>query len=85
MKFYIVLGTFTLPFALRFLASSATARPSTLQKQIYNKVARTLVAFEYLWYQAWVQSIEQAKAGLQVIAALLANRQDGVGTGGHYG
>jgi dynein heavy chain len=31
----------------------------------YNKVARTLVAFEYLWYQAWVQSIETAKAGLQ--------------------
>lgn len=34
--------------------------------KIYNKVARTLVAFEYLWYQAWVQSIDQAKAGLQV-------------------
>jgi len=31
----------------------------------YNKVAKTLVAFEYLWYQAWVQSIDQAKAGLQ--------------------
>eukprot|EP00940_MAST-03C_sp_MAST-3C-sp2_P002393 g2393.t1 len=31
----------------------------------YNKVARTLVAFEYLWYQAWVQSVETAKAGLQ--------------------
>jgi len=29
------------------------------------QVARTLVAFEYLWYQAWVQSIDQAKAGLQ--------------------
>jgi dynein heavy chain len=33
--------------------------------RLYNKVARTLVAFEYLWYQAWVQSIETAKAGLQ--------------------
>jgi len=32
---------------------------------IYNKVARMLVAFEYLWYQAWVQSTEQSKAGLQ--------------------
>ena len=31
----------------------------------YNKVARTLVAFEYLWYQAWRESIETAKAGLQ--------------------
>eukprot|EP00935_MAST-01C_sp_MAST-1C-sp1_P000949 g949.t1 len=33
--------------------------------RIYNKVARMLVAFEYLWYQAWVQSIDQAKSGLQ--------------------
>ncbi|GMH89960.1 hypothetical protein TrVE_jg7050 [Triparma verrucosa] len=33
--------------------------------KMYNKVARTLVAFEYLWYQAWVQSIDQAKTGLQ--------------------
>jgi dynein heavy chain len=32
--------------------------------RIYNKVARMLVAFEYLWYQAWVQSIDQAKSGL---------------------
>jgi dynein heavy chain len=33
--------------------------------RVYNKVARMLVAFEYLWYQAWVQSIDQAKTGLQ--------------------
>eukprot|EP00949_MAST-11_sp_MAST-11-sp1_P002825 g2825.t1 len=31
----------------------------------YNKVARTLVAFEYLWYEAWCRSIETSKAGLQ--------------------
>ena len=31
----------------------------------YNKVARTLIAFEYLWYEAWCGSIEAAKAGLQ--------------------
>ena len=31
----------------------------------YNKVARTLVAFEYLWYEAWCRSIEAARAGLQ--------------------
>jgi dynein heavy chain len=31
----------------------------------YNKVARTLIAFEYLWYEAWCTSIETAKAGLQ--------------------
>ncbi|TYZ61675.1 hypothetical protein PybrP1_000691 [[Pythium] brassicae (nom. inval.)] len=33
--------------------------------RMYNKVARTLVAFEYIWYQAWVQYIDTAKAGLQ--------------------
>ena len=33
--------------------------------KMYNKLARTLVAFEYLWHQAWVQSIDQAKSGLQ--------------------
>ena len=33
--------------------------------KMYNKVARTLVAFEFLWYKAWVQSIDQAKTGLQ--------------------
>eukprot|EP01029_Cantina_marsupialis_P009141 TRINITY_DN2137_c0_g3_i1.p1 TRINITY_DN2137_c0_g3~~TRINITY_DN2137_c0_g3_i1.p1 ORF type:complete len:3476 (-),score=1129.85 TRINITY_DN2137_c0_g3_i1:3796-14223(-) len=31
----------------------------------YNKVARTLVTFEYLWYEAWCRSIERAKTGLQ--------------------
>lgn len=31
----------------------------------YNKVARTLVAFEYLWYEAWCKSVDAAKAGLQ--------------------
>lgn len=49
-----------------FSSAFTRCRRSFGVKQIYNKVARTLVAFEYLWYQAWVQSIEQAKAGLQV-------------------
>ncbi|GBG33121.1 Dynein heavy chain 5, axonemal [Hondaea fermentalgiana] len=40
----------------------------------YNKVARTLVAFEYLWFQAWQQSIETAKAGLQ--ATLIIRHPD---------
>lgn len=31
----------------------------------YNKVARTLIAFEYLWYEAWCGSVDAAKAGLQ--------------------
>eukprot|EP01138_Halocafeteria_seosinensis_P007479 gb/GECG01007645.1/.p1 GENE.gb/GECG01007645.1/~~gb/GECG01007645.1/.p1 ORF type:complete len:3314 (+),score=514.53 gb/GECG01007645.1/:1-9942(+) len=42
----------------------------------YNKVARTLVAFEYLWYQAWVDSIEDAKAGLQA-TLLIRHPEDG--------
>ncbi|KAJ1436632.1 dynein heavy chain family [Ochromonadaceae sp. CCMP2298] len=33
--------------------------------RLYNKVARTLIAFEYLWYEAWCSSLEAAKAGLQ--------------------
>ncbi|CAN0058532.1 unnamed protein product, partial [Sphacelaria rigidula] len=51
-----------------------SSKPSRVPRQIYNKVARTLVAFEYLWYQAWVQSIEQAKAGLQ--ATLIIRHPD---------
>jgi len=31
----------------------------------YNKVAKTLVAFEMLWYDAWVKSIDAARSGLQ--------------------
>ena len=42
--------------------------------KMYNKVARTLVAFEFLWKQAWAQSIEQAKAGLQ--ATLIIRHPD---------
>ena len=40
----------------------------------YNKVARTLVVFEYLWIQAWQESIETAKAGLQ--ATLIIRHPD---------
>eukprot|EP00899_Mesostigma_viride_P009796 jgi/Mesvir1/18818/Mv04309-RA.2 len=31
----------------------------------YNKVAKALIEFETLWHQAWVKSIDSAKAGLQ--------------------
>ena len=40
----------------------------------FNRLARTLVAFEYLWYQAWVESVEAAKAGLQ--ATLIIRHPD---------
>eukprot|EP00931_Biecheleriopsis_adriatica_P081368 TRINITY_DN5469_c0_g1_i1.p1 TRINITY_DN5469_c0_g1~~TRINITY_DN5469_c0_g1_i1.p1 ORF type:complete len:4656 (-),score=1282.68 TRINITY_DN5469_c0_g1_i1:88-14055(-) len=33
--------------------------------RMYNKMAKTLVEFETLWYQAWVNSIETVKSGLQ--------------------
>ena len=33
--------------------------------RMYNKMAKTLVEFETLWYQAWVSSIETVKSGLQ--------------------
>jgi dynein heavy chain len=39
--------------------------------RMYNKMAKTLVEFEALWYQAWVNSIEAAKSGLG--ASLLVN------------
>ncbi|KAJ1446978.1 dynein heavy chain and region D6 of dynein motor-domain-containing protein [Pelagophyceae sp. CCMP2097] len=33
--------------------------------RVYNKVAKTLVAFEYVWYEAWCKSVDAAKAGLR--------------------
>jgi dynein heavy chain len=30
----------------------------------FNNVARTLVSFEYLWYDAWCRAIDAARAGL---------------------
>lgn len=68
----LILATEGIHDVERPLRHQSSRRPAPLAhaipllEQIYNKVARTLVAFEYLWYQAWVQSIDQAKAGLQV-------------------
>ena len=44
--------------------------------KMYNRLARTLVAFEYLWHQAWVQSIDQAKSGLQA-TLIIRHPEDG--------
>ncbi len=46
-------------------SSVLSTRESKKIIRLYNKVARTLIAFEYLWYEAWCGSIESAKAGLQ--------------------
>ena len=50
----------------KFQGNPSVLAPKESKKIIrtYNKVARTLIAFEYLWYEAWCSSIEQAKAGL---------------------
>ena len=53
---------------MRRFQGNPTVLASKESKRIvrtYNKVARTLIAFEYLWFEAWSSSIEAAKAGLQ--------------------
>lgn len=42
--------------------------------KMYNKIARTLVAFEFTWMNAWVKSIDHAKSGLQ--ATLIIRHPD---------
>ncbi|KAG6959530.1 hypothetical protein JG687_00008746 [Phytophthora cactorum] len=52
---------------MRKFESNPTVLSTKDSKKIiktYNKVARTLVAFEYLWYEAWCRSVENARAGL---------------------
>lgn len=44
--------------------------------KMYNKIARTLVAFEFSWYKAWVQSIDEAKTGLQA-TLIIRHPEDG--------
>ena len=53
---------------MRKFQGNPTVLSSKESKKIiktYNKVARTLVAFEFLWYEAWCKSVDAAKAGLQ--------------------
>ena len=33
--------------------------------KLYNKLAKTLIEFETVWYQAWVNSVDEAKSGLK--------------------
>jgi len=51
-----------------------TGKDSKKLIRMYNKMAKTLVEFETLWYQAWVSSIETVKSGLQ--ATLIIKHPD---------
>ena len=55
-------------------ASILASKESKKIIRSYNKVAKTLIAFEYLWYEAWCSSIDAAKAGLQ--ATLIIRHPD---------
>jgi dynein heavy chain len=44
--------------------------------RMYNKMAKTLVEFETLWYQAWVASIDSAKNGLSA-TLIVRHPEDG--------
>ena len=48
----------------------------------YNTVAKALVAFETLWLQAWIKSIESSKAGLQ--ATLIVRHPETGGVAGEF-
>ena len=53
--------------AFRFAENKAlmASKDSKRIVRTYNRVAKALIEFETLWIQAWIRSIESAKAGLQ--------------------
>jgi dynein heavy chain, axonemal len=61
---------------LQFAANKAlmASKESKRIVKTYNRVAKALIEFETLWYQAWLRSVEQCKAGLG--APLLVQHPD---------
>ncbi|KAJ3396765.1 Dynein heavy chain 5, axonemal [Lobulomyces angularis] len=61
-----------------FKQNTRVLESSEAKKHIrnYNKLARALIEFEYLWYRSWYNVIDQAKTGLQ--ATILVSDADGV-------
>jgi dynein heavy chain len=45
--------------------------------RMYNKMAKTLIEFETLWHQAWVNSVEAAKSGLTA-TLIIKHPEDGM-------
>ena len=46
--------------------SVLAGRDSRKLIRMYNRMAKTLIEFETLWYQAWMGSIEAVKSGLHL-------------------
>lgn len=55
-------------------ASVLASKESKRIVRAYNKVAKTLIAFEHLWYDAWCKSVSAARTGLQ--ATLIIRHPD---------
>ena len=64
-----------------YMVSARNVECYFLFQRLYNKVAKTLMAFEYLWYDAWCNSIEAAKAGLQA-TLIIRNPNESAGDAG---
>lgn len=46
-------------------ASVLASKESKRIVRSYNKIAKTLIAFEYLWYDAWCKAVSAARTGLR--------------------
>ena len=65
----IIAGIANLPF---FKSKSSESRSII---KLYNKLARTLIEYETIWFQAWINSVDEARSGLH--APLIARLSGG--------